>query len=419
MTRRMLILPALLLLIGLAVPLRGQEAGVCFECHNDPSATGARGDTLYVNSERWTASVHAQAGLECTACHQDLAGVEDWPHPETLQKVDCSACHDKAMLDWTGSVHGKAARDKGDLDAAGCADCHGSHYILPVKDPQSPVYPSNLPATCLRCHADSSLGLKHEGMGKPEKASLYLGSVHAQALEKRGLVISATCASCHGSHNIQPLDKFLENIPRTCGECHAGIYRDYVEGVHGAEYLKGNRDVPLCTDCHGEHDIRPPDDPESKVNPRQLAQVCSRCHEDQSLSAKYGLPLGRLDSYMTSYHGVALKLGDMRVANCASCHGFHNIRPSSDPKSPVNPANLAATCGKCHPNAGENFAKGKIHVQGQPHENLGAWLVKRAYVLLILALVGGFVGYIVLDLTARRRRRAKGEDKTRDPEKKP
>ena len=32
--------------------------------------------------------------------------------------------------------------------------------------------------------------------------------------------------------------------------------------------------------------------------------------------------------------------------NCASCHGFHKILPSSDPKSTVNTKNLGQTCGQ-------------------------------------------------------------------------
>lgn len=31
-------------------------------------------------------------------------------------------------------------------------------------------------------------------------------------------------------------------------------------------------------------------------------------------------------------------------------------------KSPINPKNLPKTCGKCHPNADQNVAKGKVHI---------------------------------------------------------
>jgi len=392
--------------------LAAQEDQMCLECHGDPGLVSETGDTLYVDGDRFSASVHGRMEIECAGCHQDLAGFEDWPHPEKLEKVDCSICHDDQLGDWEASVHGLPALEKNDLDAASCADCHGSHYVLPGEDPDSRVYPANLPHTCLSCHGDSKMESKHEGMGHTEKAISYLNSVHGQALEKRGLIISATCSSCHGSHSISSLTEFDLQIPKICGTCHATLYNDYLQGVHGEHYLEGNHDVPICTDCHGEHNILGPDDPQSEVNPKQVSAACSRCHEDMSLSRKYGLPIGRLDSYLNSYHGVALSLGDLRVANCASCHGFHDIRPSSDPKSSIYPEKLAKTCGECHLNARENFALGKIHVQNEREDNIGAWLVKQAYIVLIIGLMGGFVAFIAVDLYGhyRRRRVETGQD---------
>jgi predicted CXXCH cytochrome family protein len=391
-----------------------QSDEICFECHNDPELVGSAGDTIYVDSEKYFESVHAQAGLECVSCHFDLAGYEDWPHAHRLEKTDCSLCHDEAYELWDAGVHGESAREKGDLDAAACADCHGKHYILPVGDVKSLVYPSNLPQTCLTCHGDPKLADKHEGMGSSDIARMYLESSHGQALQKSGLVVSANCTSCHGSHKVLRLDEMLPQIPQICGECHAPIYQDYLQGVHGEAYETGNQDVPLCTDCHGEHNIRGPDDPGSTVSPAQVAENCAKCHEDMSLSSKYGLPTDRLGSFLNTYHGIALNLGDVRVANCASCHGFHNIRPSSDPESTIHPANLAETCGNCHPNAGENFAEGKIHIQDSLEDNIGAWLVKRLYVLLIAGLIGGFIAYIMVDLVAHRRRRIEKQRNSSD-----
>ncbi len=412
-------LPALLVLVLFIAlgngPLGAQENEICLECHNDPELVGA--DTLYVDSEKWTASIHNRMELECVSCHMDLAGFEDWPHPERLEKVDCSVCHDGAFELWQQGIHGLRAQAKGDLDAASCADCHGSHYIMAVKERSSRVYPTNLPHTCLNCHGDPKLADKHEGMGRAEVAEMYLESVHGKALETSGLVISATCLSCHGSHKISSLEEFYPQIPNICGNCHAGIYEDYIQGVHGEAFVKGNKDVPLCTDCHGEHDIKSSDDPESMVSPRAVSENCSHCHDDMSLSTKYSLPGRRLTSFRNTYHGIALNLGDIRVANCASCHDHHNIRPSADPKSTIYPANLANTCGKCHPNARENFAKGKIHLEGKLEENIGAWLVKKTYIVLIIGLVGSFAAYICLDLVNyRRRRRSVGKNQNQPEE---
>ena len=59
-----------------------------------------------------------------------------------------------------------------------------------------------------------------------------------------------------------------------------------------------------------------------------------------------------MSTYTQSFHGLALQGGNPTVANCASCHGVHDILPSSDPLSTVNPSELPQTCGKCHPGIG-------------------------------------------------------------------
>jgi hypothetical protein len=43
------------------------------------------------------------------------------------------------MWDYATSIHGMS-HAMGASGAAQCWDCHGSHEILPVKDPASPVF---------------------------------------------------------------------------------------------------------------------------------------------------------------------------------------------------------------------------------------------------------------------------------------
>ena len=107
----------------------------------------------------------------------------------------------------------------------------------------------------------------------------------------------------------------------------------------------------------------------SSVNPGRVSTVtCGRCHGDERLEARYNLPADRVPTYADSYHGLESRAGGQTVANCASCHGVHNIFPSSDPRSTINPANLAHTCGACHPGAGEKFAIGPVHVRAQAQD---------------------------------------------------
>jgi nitrate/TMAO reductase-like tetraheme cytochrome c subunit len=112
---------------------------------------------------------------------------------------------------------------------------------------------------------------------------------------------------------------------------------------------------------------------------------------------------------MSSYHGIASRLGDVTVANCASCHGVHDIKPSSDPTSSINPRNLTKTCGKCHPGSSKQFVSHKIHVEKVEQESLGASLAKKFYSIFIPSLVGFFVIFIGVELYGSIRRK-RGED---------
>jgi formate dehydrogenase gamma subunit len=134
--------------------------------------------------------------------------------------------------------------------------------------------------------------------------------------------------------------------------------------------------------------------------------TCSRCHEDQRLNARYALPTGRGSSYESSYHGLAAKTGIRTVANCASCHGVHNILPSSDPRSTVAKGNLPYTCGKCHPEAGKKFAIGSVHVVAAVEEgNRVLYYVRLFYLFTIPTLIGLMVLHNLLDWWRKARRR--------------
>lgn len=379
----------------------------CLLCHEDPSIVDSNGLSMTVKPDVYRQSVHGESGIECVDCHIDLSGVEDFPHDSPLEKVDCSMCHYDEHEDYATSVHGEAyIRD--DPFAPRCSTCHGAHGIRRVDNPMSSVFPLNLVDICLSCHTDTTITTERQ-LRAPEKIRAYENSVHMRALKKKGLSVSAACNSCHGAHTIQPADapesrinRF--NIPKTCGECHQGIYQTYVESVHGQDYLKRNVDVPVCTDCHGEHSIKSHTDPDSTVYPTHIAEICSNCHEDETLSKRYGFASQRLKTYLGTYHGIFSTLGDTTVANCASCHGYHDIRPSNDPRSSIHPDNIQKTCGKCHPKAGKNFAIGKVHVSETREIGLGAYVVEKFYTIFIIASISGFLVFIVVDLYARRRK---------------
>jgi cytochrome b subunit of formate dehydrogenase len=379
-----------LLLPALACPpADAAGAPVCSDCHQIDQAAFEAG---------------AHAALACTDCHEGAAAKGH--EAAAARRVDCASCHDQEVADWAGSVHGKA-RNGGATEAPACADCHGpAHAILPASDPRSRVNPQHLPATCGTCHSNPELVAKyHIPMVKPIEA--YEASVHARAVGqgKPG----ATCNDCHGSHAILPSSDPRSSvnhtrIPQTCGRCHQEIAARYAQSVHGTAVAAGVEEAPACSDCHGEHRILGPQEPGSPVYATNVPlQTCGRCHGDVRLEQKFGLSPDKVPAYENSYHGLASRSGVTTVANCASCHGVHDILPSSDPRSHVNPARLAETCGQCHPGAGTRFALGPVHVVATEPRFTAVYYIRYFYLPLIVLTVGGMLLHNGLDLYRKAR----------------
>jgi cytochrome b subunit of formate dehydrogenase len=110
------------------------------------------------------------------------------------------------------------------------------------------------------------------------------------------------------------------------------------------------------------------------------------------LSQEFGVPGNRVTSYFDSYHGLAAEGGSVIAANCSSCHGVHDILPSSDPRSSVNRANLDATCGKCHKGVTQKFTRTPVHLQSGTRagdiDSVVVRCVRWIYTVLILLVIG-------------------------------
>ncbi len=385
----------------------------CLECHADPdlkresapkkgtsAVTDAPPMSVFVDKALIDGSVHE--GVACVECHAGATA----DHGEHLPPARCASCHEEEHQEYTTGLHG-AALQAGVADAPTCGDCHGSHQILPASDPRSLVHPQRQPATCAACHADVDfIQRRPVSMGSPLKG--YEQSTHFQTLKQgKG---GAACSDCHEFHALRkPSDPqaaiYRTNIQRTCGRCHEKVQQVYEQSVHGKALAYGNTDSPTCVDCHGEHRIgEDGEHPPGSYAAHLSRTTCVRCHESERIVERYGLPAQRLTTYIDSYHGLANKSGSTVVANCASCHGVHDILPSKDPASSIHRDNLPRTCGKCHPGAGENFALGSIHVdadRGDRHsDDTGSvviYYVRQFYLALILVTVLGMLGHNGLD----------------------
>ncbi len=403
----------------------------CLMCHKDRTlawSVGRSGD-LSVSGATYGASVHGK--LACTACHKGATA----RHPSHLPKVDCtpchkkakaaletgvhvkvngggtpaciachgthdvtpaksseraacSRCHEKEVQQYRTSVHGVALAN-GDTDASTCKDCHGkTHELRAHSDSLSTTSRKNLDETCARCHANRKLMAKRK-ITIPEAVQLFRGSVHGRSKKWN----AARCNDCHESHTLKRANDptssiYRANIPRTCGRCHKKEAQAYLTGIHGTALARGVTKSPVCTDCHGEHMIKGPHDENSPVAAGNVSETCSRCHEATGIRETYGLPAGRLETYRDSFHGLAARGGSPVVANCASCHGYHDVLPSTDPRSMISKENLGKTCGRCHPGAGTKYRMGPVHVALTMPNNPAPYWARLIYLGLILGTIG-------------------------------
>jgi formate dehydrogenase gamma subunit len=333
--------------------------------------------------------------LQCQGCH--AAG-------KTLPYLGGALFHTEPHAGYSRGFHARAIQNNG--KAATCLDCHTTNgdmsTMFPASDPKSTISRANIAATCGRCHGNKSV---MQGSGISNRLFLsYQESVHAQAIA-RGNSHAAVCTDCHNGHDIRAAADSSStiarvNIPTTCGKCHQKELGDFTQSVHGEAVARGVSRSPTCTDCHGIHNIKKPiDEATAGATEAVGTDSCAKCHEGVTLTQEFGVASGRVSSYKDSYHGLASRLGLKIAANCASCHGVHNILPSSDPRSMINAANLPQTCGQCHIGATANFATGRIHLNVPPPEAstssdvgaVGTKWVRRIYLPMIFLVIGGMV----------------------------
>ncbi len=217
-----------------AGPAAAQENDTCLACHTASGMVLTLPSTevisVTIDPQRFQNSPHGRA-LTCTTCHPRNVEV---PHPgiaaRTLKEYQksavavCQTCHADRVAQVAQSVHGRAAR-MGFTDVPLCITCHNPHDAARVV---SAAYRNNIPQLCGTCHAD------------------------ARIMQKYGL---------------RP------------------VYETYIKEFHGVTTTLykltkpyGPAPAAVCTDCHGEHDIRGASEPASKVNPANLLGTCRQCH---------------------------------------------------------------------------------------------------------------------------------------------
>ncbi|OGX03183.1 MAG: hypothetical protein A3G87_08815 [Omnitrophica bacterium RIFCSPLOWO2_12_FULL_50_11] len=282
----------ILLFFLLAVPSAVQaqssiENNSCITCHSD------------IWEEELKMSVHGRENILCQDCHGGDPTTLDFDAAKALgtgfigvpdkKKIaeTCGGCHANVetmnfyglrtdqLARYQTSGHGKKLFGEGNAKVAVCSDCHGAHKVLPIADPNSPVYPLNVPKTCNHCHGDDKLMSE---FGLPSGIfKTYEASVHGKALFEKKDLSAANCTSCHGSHGAIPPG--VKDIGAACGKCHVNEKKYFLESVHVKAAEEGK--FSECISCHGNHGVQ-------RASKMLYREACTTCHEQGSAAAQEG-----------------------------------------------------------------------------------------------------------------------------------
>jgi predicted CXXCH cytochrome family protein len=273
----------------------------CLGCHQQEGMSVEIGGELLpltIDPARFEASVHGHEGIACVDCHTNITG---FPHPEVTADSTrdfslelyqtCQQCHVEQYENTLDSVHQREVA-AGNTNAAICTDCHDPHTQTRLTNESTGELLLGarlvIPQTCAQCHSTIY--------------DTYRQSVHGAALTEEGNQYVPTCTDCHGVHNIQSpgTNSFRNSVPALCATCHTNetlmkqygistnVLDTYVADFHGTTvklfeetYPDQPTNKPVCTDCHGVHDIIRPDDPAAGIIYQQnLLVKCQQCHPD-------------------------------------------------------------------------------------------------------------------------------------------
>jgi predicted CXXCH cytochrome family protein len=299
-----------------APPIQGDQPTdeTCLACHQQEGMTAQIGGQplpITIDPQAFEVSVHGTENIACVDCHTNITS---FPHPEVTASSPrdfrlelyptCQNCHADQYQNTLDSVHQQELA-AGNTNAAVCTDCHNPHTQTRLTDEATdqllPAARAEVPVTCAQCHSTIF--------------DAYQTSVHGEALQS-GDPNVPTCTDCHGVHDIQSpaTNSFRNSIPSLCADCHTdetmmaqydlhtNVLSTYVADFHGTtvkmfeeSFPDQPTNKPVCSDCHGVHDIIRVADPNAGiVHKKNLLVKCQQCHPDATTETF-------TDSWMSHY----------------------------------------------------------------------------------------------------------------------
>jgi hypothetical protein len=193
---------------------------------------------------------------------------------------------------------------------------------------------------CLMCHGDAGAKAA-SGKSVAVDAKRFAASVHGS--------MSLPCVACHTDPAVGQMPHGAVK-PAQCDSCHDKAVKEYAATVHGKARSGGNHVAATCASCHGAHDIQKSSEPTSRTNHANLEATCGACHGNEAIIKQANLPGGNVAGmFHDSVHGQAMAnktAAKDAVPTCTGCHGAHDIRAKSDPESRVSRARSPAMCAR-------------------------------------------------------------------------
>jgi hypothetical protein len=218
----------------------------CLFCHGNPELTkvtpSGQKISLYVDEEALNSSAHRF--IDCTICHTSQPHRVATPLTKLSLAEKCGTCHQYEYKLHLQSIHGEQLV-QGNPDVATCADCHSPegnpHSIVRVLEYDAPAYRKNIAQTCAKCHGNEELMARYGILEKVYET--YMRSFHGKAMQLGTYEISqldkATCINCHGTHDIKSINNpespvaGVENLAKVCEQCHPGAGVEFASGFLG------------------------------------------------------------------------------------------------------------------------------------------------------------------------------------------
>ena len=438
------------------------EHEYCLTCHikNDYFKTMENGEKINVFIDKDKFKLSAHANLNCSSCHIEFStsvhpkrrfrNIEQFRKQSNLV---CRKCHLNEIKNV--KIHNSFILEAGEANFI-CTNCHSAHSIDYLHNMQSTEI-----KLCLSCHinsdkyiifkngervsanvdiitlqksvhnklncSDCHYGFSSNKHPKKEFSSFKnfritlsetcrrchfdkytrtLESIHNKILSE-GRLDAPVCTDCHGSHDIMHFGQHRIEIAQKCQLCHNEIYETYINSAHGKALIDiESTDVPICIDCHTAHDIKNPLSGNYRNN---IPDMCSNCHSNKNIMGKYGLSTEVVKTYIDDFHGKTYSLYKSniqkittfykKIAVCTDCHGIHNIQSMRNIDSNSIKNNLLKRCHECHLEAGKNFPSAWLsHYAPSLHHHPLIYIVMCIYKIFIPLLIIALILQILLHI---------------------